>query len=149
MSRPGRNQTNVPSPPCGTAQAPGPASQSRGRGANPFGHFEAKWSCVLSRCAALPTAEKPPTCVKVMAAVQKPAFIQGLGDKFTAAASKTKPSWYQVSEKDQMIPPELERQMAKHIGAKTISLPTSHASLVSQPKAIADLIIEAANAIIK
>jgi len=39
--------------------------------------------------------------------------------------------------------------MVKHIGAKTISLPTSHAPLISPPKAIADLISEAANATIK
>jgi len=34
-------------------------------------------------------ADVSPADVKVMAAVQKPAFIQGLGDKFTAAAWKT------------------------------------------------------------
>jgi len=83
----------------------------------------------------------------LMAAAQKPAFIGGLADKATEAAWKTKPTWYQVSTKDNMIPPELERWMAKRMDAKTVELASSHASLVSHAKEVAALIEEAAKAV--
>jgi hypothetical protein len=43
-----------------------------------------------------------------------------------------------------MIPPDTERMMASRAKAKTISLKSSHASLVSHPKEVAELILEAA-----
>jgi hypothetical protein len=46
-----------------------------------------------------------------------------------------------------MINPDLERFMAKRIGAKKIvSIPSSHGSLVSHPIEVAQLITDAANA---
>ncbi|MEH1923226.1 alpha/beta fold hydrolase [Nostoc sp.] len=83
---------------------------------------------------------------RVMAAVQKPIAIQNFDDKVTKPAWKSKRSWYQVSDNDRMISPELERFMAKRIGATVISLPSSHASMVSHPAEVANLIIEAAKA---
>jgi hypothetical protein len=54
---------------------------------------------------------------------------------------------YLVSENDRMINPDLERFMAKRIGAKeVVSMPASHASLVSHPNEAARLITDAANA---
>ena len=81
---------------------------------------------------------------RVMAAVQKPIAIPNFGDKVTKPAWKSKRSWYQVSDNDRMISPELERFMAKRIGATVISLPSSHASMVSHSAEVANLIIEAA-----
>ena len=40
--------------------------------------------------------------------------------------------------------PDLERFMAKRMGAKTIEVKASHVSLISQPDTIAKLILEAA-----
>lgn len=88
-------------------------------------------------------ADVSPADARLMAAVQKPAFIQGLGDKAGSPAWKSKPSWYQVSTRDRMIPPELEEMMAKRMGAKVTRLPASHASLVSRPREIAALIEQA------
>lgn len=82
----------------------------------------------------------------IMAVAQKPIAGRCFEDKISKAAWKNKPSWYQISENDRMIPPEAERWMAERMKATTISLPASHASLVSQPKAIADLIAQAAKA---
>lgn len=81
---------------------------------------------------------------RVMAAVQKPIAGRCFEDKVTKPAWKSKPTWYQVSEDDRMIPPEAERWMAERMGATTISLPASHASLVSHPAEIAKLIMDAA-----
>jgi len=45
---------------------------------------------------------------------------------------------------DRTINPDLERFMAKRMGAKTIEVKASHLSLISQPDTIANLILEAA-----
>ena len=88
-----------------------------------------------------------PVQARVMAAVQKPLSASIFGDKVTKAAWKSKPSWYLVSENDRMINPDLERFMAKSTGAKeVVSIPASHASLVSHPNEVAKLITDAANA---
>lgn len=83
----------------------------------------------------------------VLGAVQKPIAARCFDDKITEPAWKTLPTWYQVSENDNMIPPEAERRMAERMKAKTISLPASHASLASKPNEVANLIIEAAEAL--
>jgi pimeloyl-ACP methyl ester carboxylesterase len=76
--------------------------------------------------------------------------VQGRGadalpnTKTTTAAWKIKPTWYQVSTEDRTINPELERFLAKRMNATTIELASSHVSLVSHPKEIADLILLAA-----
>jgi hypothetical protein len=44
-----------------------------------------------------------------------------------------------------MIPPDAERMFAKQLNATTISLASSHASLVSHPYEISQLILDAAN----
>jgi hypothetical protein len=54
------------------------------------------------------------------------------------------PKWCQVSEDDHMIPPDVECMFAKQMNAITISLASSHASLVSHPNEIARLILNAA-----
>jgi pimeloyl-ACP methyl ester carboxylesterase len=69
------------------------------------------------------------------------ALLEG---KTTQAAWRAKPSFYAVSTEDRTINPDLERFMAKRMGAKTIEVKASHVSLISQPGAIAELILEAA-----
>ncbi|HTV93941.1 MAG TPA: alpha/beta hydrolase [Verrucomicrobiae bacterium] len=80
----------------------------------------------------------------VLAAVQRPVAPAIFADKMGAPAWKSIKSWYQVSEDDMMIPPDVERKFAARMNATTISLPSSHASLVSRPKEIAELILVAA-----
>ena len=72
------------------------------------------------------------------------ADVIGTLCKTTHAAWRSKPSWYAVSTKDRTINPDLERFMAKRMGAKTIEVNASHVSLISQPETIANLILEAA-----
>ena len=81
----------------------------------------------------------------VMALSQKPIHLNSFNGISGSAAWKTKPSWYQVSELDQMIQPETQAWFAERIKAKkTITLNTGHASLASKPKEVAALILEAA-----
>jgi pimeloyl-ACP methyl ester carboxylesterase len=84
-----------------------------------------------------------PTEVEILAAVQKP-FNQSIGlEKSGPPAWKQVPSWYQISENDRLIPPDMQRSYAERMNATTLSLNSSHASLISHPYEIADLIINA------
>ncbi len=58
-----------------------------------------------------------------------------------------KPSWYLVATDDHMIPPPAQRQMANRAGATTVEVPGSRAVYVSDPKAVADLIKQAATTV--
>jgi hypothetical protein len=50
----------------------------------------------------------------------------------------------QVSKHDEVIDPGLQRMFAARMGASTITLSASHVSLISRPRAVADLIDRAA-----
>ena len=86
----------------------------------------------------------PADKAKVLYAVQAPFHKALLAGKTTNAAWRSKPSFYAVSTEDRTINPDLERFMAKRMGAKTIEVKASHLSLISQPEAISKLIVEAA-----
>jgi pimeloyl-ACP methyl ester carboxylesterase len=85
----------------------------------------------------------------VMATTQRPLARRCFDDVTGEPAWKTKPSWYQVSTQDRMLPPQTERKMAERIRArKTIELDTSHASLVTRPTEVLELITSAAAAVL-
>jgi pimeloyl-ACP methyl ester carboxylesterase len=86
----------------------------------------------------------PEAKAKALYAVQWPFHKDLLTGKTRHAAWRSKPSWYAVSTEDRTINPDLERFMAKRMGAKTIEVKASHVSLISQPDTIANLILEAA-----
>src|SRR4029077_3084763 len=86
----------------------------------------------------------PEAKAKVLYAVQWPFHKALLSGKTTHAAWRSKPSFYAVSTEDRTINPDLERFMAKRMGAKTIDVKASHLSLISQPDEITRLILEAA-----
>jgi len=86
----------------------------------------------------------PEAKAKVLYAVQEPFHKALLTGKTTKAAWRSKPSYYAVSTEDRTINPDLERFMAKRMGAKTIEVKASHVSMISHPDEIAALILEAA-----
>src|SRR6202045_2250268 len=88
---------------------------------------------------ALPEAK-----ARVLYAVQEPFHKALLTGKTTQAAWRSKPSYYAVSTDDRTINPDLERFMAKRMGAKTIEVKASHLSMISHPDEITRLILEAA-----
>jgi pimeloyl-ACP methyl ester carboxylesterase len=86
----------------------------------------------------------------ILAVVQKPANLSGiLNKKSGPPAWKQVPTWYQVSENDNVYPPDFQRMLAKQMNATTISLPSSHASLISHSTEIAQLILNATKGISK
>ena len=83
-----------------------------------------------------------------MAVAQKPiasaAFEQSLND----IAWKTIPSWFLVTQSDRALNPELQRFMAKRMGAKTTEVNSSHVPFISHPREVAK-VIEAASTGVK
>jgi pimeloyl-ACP methyl ester carboxylesterase len=86
----------------------------------------------------------PEAKAKVLYAVQQPFNKALLTGKTTQAAWRSKPSFYAVSTEDRTINPDLERFMAKRMGATTIEVKASHLALISHPQEITDLILAAA-----
>jgi pimeloyl-ACP methyl ester carboxylesterase len=85
----------------------------------------------------------PEAKAKVLYAAQWPFHKALLAGKTTHAAWRSKPSFYAVSTEDRTINPDLERFMAKRMGATTIEVKASHLSLISHPDEISRLILEA------
>lgn len=85
-----------------------------------------------------------PLEASIMATVQKPGNVAILGDPTTAVAWRTLPSWYLISTNDRMIPPTTQQFFASRMNATTISVPSSHASIVSHPFQVFELIQAAA-----
>jgi pimeloyl-ACP methyl ester carboxylesterase len=86
------------------------------------------------------------TEAETLAVVQKPAHQSLFTERSGPPAWKQLPTWFEVSESDRIIPPDAQRQFAQRMNATTISLNSSHASLVSHPNEIAQLILDAARA---
>jgi pimeloyl-ACP methyl ester carboxylesterase len=80
-----------------------------------------------------------------MANSQVPWGVAALAGAVSEPAWKSKPSWYLVAKDDKMIPPPAQRNMSKRAGATVAEVPGSHAVYVSNPKAVAALIKQAAN----
>ena len=90
----------------------------------------------------------PPAAVKLAAAEQRPVAASALGEKPTAAAWKTIPSWFVYGSADQAIhPAELAFMAERAHSRKTVVVPGgSHVTLISHPHEVAALIEDAAKA---
>lgn len=86
---------------------------------------------------------------RVMAATQQPIAGAAFGGSVDTPAWKTIPSWYLLAQEDLAIKPELQRFMAKRMGAHTTEIKSSHVPHISRPKQVAKLIREAARAAAK
>ncbi len=62
-------------------------------------------------------------------------------------AWKSKPSWYIVANNDRTVHPDLERFVAKRMGAHTYDVDSSHVPMLSHPGFVLDVIRTAANSI--
>ena len=97
-----------------------------------------------AKFAAAFAADVSPKTAAFMADSQVPWGVAALAGEVTAPAWKAKPSWYLVAADDKMIPPPAQRAMAGRAGATVVESRGSHAVYVSQPKAVAALIEQAA-----
>jgi pimeloyl-ACP methyl ester carboxylesterase len=83
-----------------------------------------------------------PAQASTLFVVQKPINASIFAEKSGPPAWKQHPTWYQVSDNDRSIPPDIERMFAKQMNATTISLPASHVSYIS-PNEVAEFILNA------
>ena len=67
--------------------------------------------------------------------------------KLDGTAWRTKPSWYIVANNDRTVQPDLERFVAKRMGAHTYDVDSSHVAMLAQPGFVLDVIRTAANSI--
>jgi pimeloyl-ACP methyl ester carboxylesterase len=82
-----------------------------------------------------------------MADSQVPWGVDALGGSITEAAWRAKPSWYLVATEDRMIPPPAQRAMSERAGSTVVEASGSHSIYVSQPAAVASLIVQAASGV--
>jgi pimeloyl-ACP methyl ester carboxylesterase len=79
----------------------------------------------------------------ILAVVQKPFNQSITAEKSGPPAWEQLPTWYQISENDLLLPPDIQRFYSERMNATTLSLNSSHASPISHPNEIAELILNA------
>jgi len=89
-------------------------------------------------------ADVDPERAAFMADSQVPWGLEAVSATVSEPAWRTKPSWSLVSSEDRMIPPAAQRFMSQRAGATVVEVAGSHAVYVSQPEAVANLIVQAA-----
>jgi len=67
--------------------------------------------------------------------------------KVGGTAWKSKPSWYIVAKNDRTVHPDMERFVAKRMGAKVTEVASSHVPMLSHPDVVIDVIRAAAKAV--
>jgi pimeloyl-ACP methyl ester carboxylesterase len=92
----------------------------------------------------LPEAEQ-----KLVYATQGVPVADLFTQKVEGTAWKTRPSWYIVATQDRTVHPDLERFVAKRMGATTYEVDSSHVPMLSHPGFVIDVIRAAATAVQK
>ncbi|MCK2244780.1 MULTISPECIES: alpha/beta fold hydrolase [unclassified Crossiella] len=88
-----------------------------------------------------------PAAAAVLAVTQRPVAEQALAAAFDGAPGWRKlPSWALIANGDHAIPAAAQEFMADRAGSTVRRIDASHAVAVSQPDAVADLIVAAASA---
>jgi pimeloyl-ACP methyl ester carboxylesterase len=67
--------------------------------------------------------------------------------KVGGTAWRSKPSWYIVAENDRTVHPDMERFVAKRMGATTTEVASSHVPMLSHPDLVINVIRTAAKAV--
>ena len=86
---------------------------------------------------------------KVVWATQAAPVPDLFTQKLDGVAWRSKPSWYIVAKNDRTVHPDLERFVAKRMGATTVEGASSHVPMLSNPDLVLGVIREAASAIQK
>jgi pimeloyl-ACP methyl ester carboxylesterase len=92
-------------------------------------------------------ADLPAEQAAVMAATQRPVAAAAFSDVSGPPAWKALPSWAVVATADKAAGSDIVRSMAQRAGADILEVEGSHVIMVSQPQAVADLIVKAAAAV--
>jgi pimeloyl-ACP methyl ester carboxylesterase len=89
----------------------------------------------------------PAATTDVLAVTQRPVSQKALTTGLVGQpAWRTLPSWALIAAEDNAIPAQAQEFMAERAGSRIVRVEASHAASISQPDAVADLILEAAKA---
>jgi len=100
-----------------------------------------------AKFAASFAGDVEPEKAAFMADSQVPWGVEAPSGTISEPAWKSKPSWYLIATDDKMIPPDAQRFMSKRAGSTVVEAKGSHAIYVSQPRAVAALIEQAAKSL--
>jgi pimeloyl-ACP methyl ester carboxylesterase len=92
-------------------------------------------------------ADLPPTQTAMMAATQRPVAEAAFSEPSGRPAWKSSPSWAVVATGDKAAGTDVIRSMAERAGATITEVEGSHVIMVSQPGAVAEVIMAAAPAV--
>ena len=92
-------------------------------------------------------ADLPPNQTAVMAATQRPVAELAFSEPSGPLAWKSSPAWAVVATGDKAAGTDVIRSMAERAGATITEVEGSHVIMVSQPGAVADVILTAAAAV--
>lgn len=92
-------------------------------------------------------ADLPAGRTAVMAATQRPVAAAAFSDRCGPPAWKSLPSWAVVATDDKAAGADLVRTMARRAGADITEIESSHVVMVSQPQAVTEVILRAAEAV--
>jgi hypothetical protein len=92
-------------------------------------------------------ADLPPEQTAVMAATQRPVAALAFTEPNGAPAWKRLPSWAVVATGDRAAGSDVVRSMAVRAGATVVEVEGSHVIMISQPRAVTDLILQAIHAV--
>ena len=84
---------------------------------------------------------------KLVWATQGVPDVDLFNQKLDGTAWRTKPSWYIVANNDRTVQPDLERFVAKRMGAHTYDVDSSHVPMLSHPGFVLDVIRTAAKSV--
>jgi len=88
----------------------------------------------------------PPETTALMAATQRPIAAAAFSDASGPPAWRNLPSWAVVATGDKAAGADLVRSMARRAGADIVEVEGSHVIMISQPQAVTDHIVKAAQA---
>jgi len=88
----------------------------------------------------------PPETTALMAATQRPIAAAAFSDASGPPAWRKLPSWAVVATGDKAAGADLVRSMARRAGADIVEVEGSHVIMISQPQAVTDHIVKAAQA---
>lgn len=91
-------------------------------------------------------ADVDPSLTTFMAVAQVPWGLAAVQTKITNPAWKQKPTYFMLTTQDHMIPPGLQRAVAKRAGAQVREIQSSHAVMLSHPDEVVGFIEAAAEA---
>ena len=114
-----------------------------------FQHIEVADGRLFLRSPGIPdfAGDLPYEEQKLIWATQMAPLADLFAQPVIGAAWKSKPTYYIVGSEDRTVQPDLQRFLAKRMGAKVTELASSHVPMLSQPQRVYQVIRDAADSV--